>query len=129
MCNVCFVWRPAGVSLDLSQPAAALQSQKAQPSAQPLLQTQNNTSQAAASLKQVHTRSWKSLFENPCVLCFTVAVYVLKVVWKTCGPMAGCGNIYLKSNYIQNSKKRFLKVSWTKNYRSREDLTTRERKE
>ncbi|XP_013859236.1 AP2-associated protein kinase 1 isoform X1 [Austrofundulus limnaeus] len=44
--------QPVGVSLDLSQPAAALQSQKAQTSAQPLLQTQNNTSQAAASHKQ-----------------------------------------------------------------------------
>ncbi|KAM4527449.1 AP2-associated protein kinase 1-like isoform 1-T1 [Odontesthes bonariensis] len=41
-----------GVSLDLFQPAAALQSQKAQTSAQPLIQTQNNTSQAAAPVKQ-----------------------------------------------------------------------------
>ncbi|XP_054600267.2 AP2-associated protein kinase 1 isoform X2 [Nothobranchius furzeri] len=42
----------AGVSLGLSQPAAALQSQKAQTSAQPHILTQNNTSQAAAPLKQ-----------------------------------------------------------------------------
>ncbi|XP_061590207.1 AP2-associated protein kinase 1 isoform X2 [Cololabis saira] len=45
--------QPGGVSLNLSQPAAALQSQKAQPSAQPLIQTQNNTSQASAPQKQV----------------------------------------------------------------------------
>uniref|UniRef100_A0A087YPC5 non-specific serine/threonine protein kinase n=1 Tax=Poecilia formosa TaxID=48698 RepID=A0A087YPC5_POEFO len=43
------------VSLDLSQPAAALQSQKAQTSAQPFIQTQTNANQAAAPLKQVQT--------------------------------------------------------------------------
>ncbi|KAF6716541.1 AP2-associated protein kinase 1 [Oryzias melastigma] len=42
----------SGVSLDLSQPAAALQSQKAQTSAQPSVQPQNNASQAAALQKQ-----------------------------------------------------------------------------
>uniref|UniRef100_A0A8C7YAA5 non-specific serine/threonine protein kinase n=1 Tax=Oryzias sinensis TaxID=183150 RepID=A0A8C7YAA5_9TELE len=42
----------SGVSLDLSQPAAALQSQKAQTSAQPTAQAQNNASQAAALQKQ-----------------------------------------------------------------------------
>ncbi|XP_037548085.1 AP2-associated protein kinase 1 [Nematolebias whitei] len=46
------VAQPLGVSLDLSQPAAALQSQKGWTSAQPLIHTQNNTSQAAASQKQ-----------------------------------------------------------------------------
>uniref|UniRef100_A0A1A7Y1H8 non-specific serine/threonine protein kinase n=1 Tax=Iconisemion striatum TaxID=60296 RepID=A0A1A7Y1H8_9TELE len=45
--------QPLGVSLDLSQPAAALQSQKAQTSVPPHIQTLNNTSQAAAPLKQV----------------------------------------------------------------------------
>lgn len=44
--------QPVGVSLDLSQPAAALQSQKAQASALPLIQSQNNSSQAAAPQKQ-----------------------------------------------------------------------------
>ncbi|XP_022059554.2 AP2-associated protein kinase 1-like isoform X3 [Acanthochromis polyacanthus] len=44
--------QPVGVSLDLSQPAAALQSQKAQTSALPLIQSQNNSSQAAAPQKQ-----------------------------------------------------------------------------
>ncbi|XP_028272998.1 AP2-associated protein kinase 1-like isoform X2 [Parambassis ranga] len=44
--------QPVGVSLDLSQPAAALQSQKAQTSALPLTQSQNNSSQAAALQKQ-----------------------------------------------------------------------------
>ncbi|GAA6217050.1 AP2-associated protein kinase 1-like isoform X2 [Lates japonicus] len=44
--------QPVGVSLDLSQPAAALQSQKAQTSALPLIQSQNNASQAAAQQKQ-----------------------------------------------------------------------------
>ncbi|CAN9504893.1 unnamed protein product [Ophioblennius macclurei] len=38
--------QPVGVSLDLSQPAAALQSQKAQASALPLIQAQNNSIQA-----------------------------------------------------------------------------------
>ncbi|KAM9841822.1 AP2-associated protein kinase 1 [Aulostomus maculatus] len=38
--------QPVGVSLDLSQPAAALQSQKAQTAALPLIQSQNNVSQA-----------------------------------------------------------------------------------
>lgn len=46
---------PAGVSLDLSQPAAALQSQKAQTSAQPFIQTQTIANQAAAPQKQVQT--------------------------------------------------------------------------
>uniref|UniRef100_UPI0037E95162 AP2-associated protein kinase 1-like isoform X2 n=1 Tax=Semicossyphus pulcher TaxID=241346 RepID=UPI0037E95162 len=46
------VAQPVGVSLDLSQPAAALQSQKAQASALPLIQAQNNSSQAAAPQKQ-----------------------------------------------------------------------------
>lgn len=41
-----------GISLDLSQPAAALQTQKAQTSAQPFIQTQSNTNQVAAPLKQ-----------------------------------------------------------------------------
>ncbi|XP_041816023.1 AP2-associated protein kinase 1-like isoform X2 [Chelmon rostratus] len=44
--------QPVGVSLDLSQPAAALQSQKAQTSVLPLIQSQNNSSQAAAPQKQ-----------------------------------------------------------------------------
>ncbi|XP_060917829.1 AP2-associated protein kinase 1-like isoform X3 [Labrus mixtus] len=44
--------QPVGVSLDLSQPAAALLSQKAQTSALPLIQSQNNSSQAAALQKQ-----------------------------------------------------------------------------
>ncbi|XP_029024772.1 AP2-associated protein kinase 1 isoform X2 [Betta splendens] len=43
--------QPVGVSLDLSQPAAALQSQKAQASALPLIQPQNNAFQAAAQQK------------------------------------------------------------------------------
>ncbi|KAI3362381.1 hypothetical protein L3Q82_012677 [Scortum barcoo] len=47
--------QPVGVSLDLSQPAAALQSQKAQASALPLIQSQNNSNQAAASQKQPAT--------------------------------------------------------------------------
>ncbi|KAF3702079.1 AP2-associated protein kinase 1 [Channa argus] len=47
------VGQPLGVSLDLSQPAAALQSQKVQTSALPLLQPQNNSIQAAAQHKQV----------------------------------------------------------------------------
>ncbi|XP_029370989.1 AP2-associated protein kinase 1-like isoform X2 [Echeneis naucrates] len=45
--------QPVGVSLDLSQPAAALQSQKAQTSALPLIQSQNSSSQAVAPQKQV----------------------------------------------------------------------------
>ncbi|XP_077592862.1 AP2-associated protein kinase 1-like [Stigmatopora nigra] len=44
--------QPVGVSLNLSQPAAALQSQKAQPSALPLLQSQNNSSPATVAQKQ-----------------------------------------------------------------------------
>ncbi|KAM7392942.1 hypothetical protein PAMA_007859 [Pampus argenteus] len=44
--------QPVGVSLNLSQPAAALQSQKAQTSALPLIQSQSNSSQAAAAHKQ-----------------------------------------------------------------------------
>ncbi|XP_029299900.1 AP2-associated protein kinase 1-like isoform X2 [Cottoperca gobio] len=44
--------QPVGVSLNFSQPAAALQSQKAQTSALPLVQSQNNSSQAAAPQKQ-----------------------------------------------------------------------------
>ncbi|CAJ1070513.1 AP2-associated protein kinase 1-like isoform X2 [Xyrichtys novacula] len=44
--------QPVGVSLDLSQPAAALQSQKAQASALPLIQSQSNSSQAVAQQKQ-----------------------------------------------------------------------------
>ncbi|XP_005451327.1 AP2-associated protein kinase 1 isoform X2 [Oreochromis niloticus] len=44
--------QPVGVSLDLSQPAAALQSQKAQASALPLIQSQTNSNQAAAPQKQ-----------------------------------------------------------------------------
>ncbi|XP_042364669.1 AP2-associated protein kinase 1-like isoform X2 [Plectropomus leopardus] len=44
--------QPVGVSLNLSQPAAALQSQKAQTSALPLVQSQNNSCQAAAPQKQ-----------------------------------------------------------------------------
>ncbi|XP_047425611.1 AP2-associated protein kinase 1 isoform X2 [Mugil cephalus] len=46
------VAQPVGVSLDLSQPAAALQSQKAQITAVPLVQSQNNSSQAVAPPKQ-----------------------------------------------------------------------------
>ncbi|XP_070706463.1 AP2-associated protein kinase 1-like [Pempheris klunzingeri] len=42
--------QPVGVSVDLSQPAAALQSQKA--SAAPLIHSQNNSSQSAAPQKQ-----------------------------------------------------------------------------
>ncbi|XP_045922045.1 AP2-associated protein kinase 1 isoform X1 [Micropterus dolomieu] len=42
--------QPVGVNLDLSQPAAALQLQKA--SVLPLIQSQNNSSQAAAPQKQ-----------------------------------------------------------------------------
>ncbi|XP_019738357.1 AP2-associated protein kinase 1-like isoform X1 [Hippocampus comes] len=45
--------QPVGVSLDLSQPAAALQSQKAQTCALPLIQSQNNSSQAAVAQKQL----------------------------------------------------------------------------
>ncbi|XP_026195053.1 AP2-associated protein kinase 1-like isoform X2 [Anabas testudineus] len=44
--------QPVGVSLDLSQPAAALQSQKAQTSALPLIQPQNNSIQPTAQQKQ-----------------------------------------------------------------------------
>ncbi|KAM9307013.1 AP2-associated protein kinase 1-like isoform 2-T2 [Pholidichthys leucotaenia] len=44
--------QPVGVSLDLSQPAAALQSQKAQASATLPAQSQANSSQAAAPQKQ-----------------------------------------------------------------------------
>ncbi|XP_078127034.1 AP2-associated protein kinase 1-like isoform X2 [Sander vitreus] len=44
--------QPVGVSLNLSQPAAALQSQKAQTSVLPLIQSQNNSSQAVAPQKQ-----------------------------------------------------------------------------
>ncbi|KAG7512125.1 AP2-associated protein kinase 1-like isoform X1 [Solea senegalensis] len=44
--------QPVGVSLDLFQPAAALQSQKAQTSALPLIQSQNSSSQAVAPQKQ-----------------------------------------------------------------------------
>ncbi|KAM9338558.1 AP2-associated protein kinase 1-like [Symphorus nematophorus] len=47
--------QPVGVSLDLSQPAAALQSQKAQTSVLPLIPAQNNSSQAVASQKQPAT--------------------------------------------------------------------------
>ncbi|XP_062414978.1 AP2-associated protein kinase 1-like isoform X2 [Pungitius pungitius] len=47
------VAQPLGVSLNLSQPAAALQSQKAQAPALPLVQSQNNSSQAVAPQKQV----------------------------------------------------------------------------
>ncbi|XP_038149710.1 AP2-associated protein kinase 1-like [Cyprinodon tularosa] len=44
--------QPVGVSLNLSRPAAALQSQKAQTSAQPFIQTQTSSSQAAVLQKQ-----------------------------------------------------------------------------
>lgn len=47
---------PAGVSLDLSQPAAALQSQKVQPSAMSLQQQNNSLQAAAAPHKQVQTK-------------------------------------------------------------------------
>ncbi|XP_078143153.1 AP2-associated protein kinase 1 isoform X2 [Centroberyx gerrardi] len=50
--------QPIGVSLDLSQPAAALQSQKAQTSALPqaaISQSQNSSSQAVAQQKQSQT--------------------------------------------------------------------------
>ncbi|KAF0031433.1 hypothetical protein F2P81_015988 [Scophthalmus maximus] len=56
--------QPVGVSLDLSQPAAALQSQKAQTSALPLIQTQNNSSQAVAPLKQPPPASPKTTEER-----------------------------------------------------------------
>ncbi|XP_053267377.1 AP2-associated protein kinase 1 [Pleuronectes platessa] len=45
--------QPIGVSLNLAQPAAALQSQKVQTSALPLIQSQNNSSPAVALQKQV----------------------------------------------------------------------------
>ncbi|XP_054612569.1 AP2-associated protein kinase 1-like isoform X2 [Dunckerocampus dactyliophorus] len=45
--------QPVGVSLDLSQPAAALQSQKVQTSTLPLIQSQNNASPAVAAQKQL----------------------------------------------------------------------------
>ncbi|XP_034457740.1 AP2-associated protein kinase 1-like isoform X1 [Hippoglossus hippoglossus] len=45
--------QPVGVSLSLSQPAAALQSQKVQTSALPLIQSQNNSGPAVALQKQV----------------------------------------------------------------------------
>lgn len=51
--------RHIGVSLDLSQPAAALQSQKAQASTLPL--TQNNAGLNTAQQKQVHTDTDKSI--------------------------------------------------------------------
>ncbi|XP_056875281.1 AP2-associated protein kinase 1-like isoform X2 [Takifugu flavidus] len=44
--------QPVGASLDLSQPAAALQSQKVQPAAVPLLPQNNSTQAAAAPQKQ-----------------------------------------------------------------------------
>nr|XP_057905210.1 AP2-associated protein kinase 1-like isoform X2 [Doryrhamphus excisus] len=44
--------QPVGVSLDLSQPAAALQSQKVQTSTLPLIQSQNNAIPAVAAQKQ-----------------------------------------------------------------------------
>nr|XP_020461632.1 AP2-associated protein kinase 1-like isoform X2 [Monopterus albus] len=44
--------QPVGVGLDLSQPAAALQSQKVQTSPLPLIQSQNNSGQAVAQQKQ-----------------------------------------------------------------------------
>ncbi|XP_068562133.1 AP2-associated protein kinase 1-like isoform X1 [Cebidichthys violaceus] len=44
--------QPVGVSLNLSQPAAALQSQKAQTSVLPLVQSQNNAIPAVAPQKQ-----------------------------------------------------------------------------
>ncbi|KAK5900888.1 hypothetical protein CgunFtcFv8_025810 [Champsocephalus gunnari] len=47
--------QPVGVSLNLSQPAAALQSQKAQTSVLPIVQPQNNSNQAAAPQKQVQS--------------------------------------------------------------------------
>lgn len=46
---------PTGVSLDLSQPAAALQSQKVQPPAVPLQQQNISIQAAAAPQKQVQT--------------------------------------------------------------------------
>lgn len=48
---------PAGASLDLSQPAAALQSQKVQPAAVPLLPQNNSIQAAAAPQKQVRTKT------------------------------------------------------------------------
>ncbi|XP_056288639.1 AP2-associated protein kinase 1-like isoform X3 [Pseudoliparis swirei] len=44
--------QPVGVGLNFSQPAAALQSQKAQPPVLPLVQSQNNSTQAVAPQKQ-----------------------------------------------------------------------------
>jgi len=43
--------------LNFSQPAAALQSQKAQPPVLPLVQSQNNSTQAVAPQKQVLTNT------------------------------------------------------------------------
>lgn len=54
ICRLCSFQHPPGVSLNLSQPAAALQSQKAQTSVLPIVQPQNNSNQAAAPQKQVH---------------------------------------------------------------------------
>lgn len=48
---------PAGASLDLSQPAAALQSQKVQPAVVPLLPQNNSIQAAAAPQKQVRTQT------------------------------------------------------------------------
>lgn len=50
-----YVIIPTGVSLDLSQPAAALQSQKALPAAVPLLPQNNSVQAAAAPQKQVQS--------------------------------------------------------------------------
>ncbi|KAJ4926508.1 hypothetical protein JOQ06_008681 [Pogonophryne albipinna] len=49
--------QPVGVSLNLSQPAAALQSQKAQTSVLPIVQPQNNSNQAAAPQKQAEPQA------------------------------------------------------------------------
>ncbi|XP_034752419.1 AP2-associated protein kinase 1-like isoform X2 [Etheostoma cragini] len=69
--------QPVGVSLNLSQPAAALQSQKAQTSVLPLIQSQNNSSQAVAPQKQPVQPATASRAET------TTATAVVSAVTKT----------------------------------------------
>nr|XP_019938064.1 PREDICTED: AP2-associated protein kinase 1 isoform X1 [Paralichthys olivaceus] len=57
--------QPVGVSLNLSQPAAALQSQKAQTSALPLIQSQNNSGQTVAPQKQAVQPAAATAAETP----------------------------------------------------------------
>ncbi|XP_020485552.1 AP2-associated protein kinase 1 isoform X4 [Labrus bergylta] len=71
--------QPVGVSLDLSQPAAALLSQKAQTSALPLIQSQNNSSQAAALQKQpVQTVAAPAAENTPTAAAAAVVSPVIK---------------------------------------------------